>query len=203
MSDIFSISLSRTDIKEAGLFLSALDKKAHKFVRHALNRSIKGVTTDTAKLVPDEFNVKPGQIRKTSKTYNAGNSGRNSGNFKASAVFRGQKILAKHFSPRPNKRKNKQPEKGISIFLRKGEKFTIDGSFFGKSRKGVDQIYKRVGKPFYKNGRKTQHLAKPSLLSIPYMIKMSDIADEIQEGAIDRFNKNLKHNMKRALSKGI
>lgn len=197
MSDIFSISLSRTDIKEAGLFLSALDKKAHKFVRHALNRSIKGVTTDTAKLVSKDFNVTQKEIKKTSKTYISEKGESNS------VIFRGQKILAKHFSPRPNKRKNKQPAKGISIFLRKGEKFTIDGSFFGKSRKGVDQIYKRVGKPFYKNGRKTQHLAKPSLLSIPYMIKMSDIADEIQEGAIDRFNKNLKHNMKRALSKGI
>jgi hypothetical protein len=198
MKDSLSISISSEDIERAELFLSALGEQANKYVKHALNRSIKGVTTDTAKLVPGVFNVKSGSIRKTSKTYSAGKS---SGGFKASAIFRGKKVLAKHFSPKPGKRLKRQPQRGISIFLRKGEKFTLDGSFFGKNKKGENQIYKRIGTPFIRDGRKTQNLTKPSLLSIPYMIKMSETADEIQNRAVERFNKNLDHNMKRALSK--
>ncbi len=202
MSDLFSISINRTDIEKAELFMAALDKKAHSYVKHALNRAVKGVTTDTARFVPDVYNIKPGKLRKASRIFNAGKGGTHTGAFKASAVFRGNKILAKHFSPKPGRRLKRQPARGISIFLEKGKKFTLDGTFFGTNKKGKKQIYKRIGTPFYRNNRKTQNLAKPRLLSVPYMIKMSGASEEIRERAVERFNKNLDHNINRLLSKG-
>jgi len=189
------VTIDDRDIKDGIRRLQTIGPKAMGAVRRSLNRSIRGVKTDTAREIRREYNVRAKDVKESFHVNPARGD-----ELRAVATSRGSRIPLIAFSPRPSAPPTwrgvpiakRRPAEGVSVRIKKTREVR-PGTFTARMRGGHTGVFFREGKdrlPIYEDHGP----------SIPQMIEHdADALDRIRAGAVDRFNKTLDHEIDRVL----
>ncbi len=180
-----NLNIDTDGLKNAQLFFEVFGDKAKGALSRSINRTIQGVRTDSVKNVRENYNVKAASVRKGFSFKKA-----NRRNSNASALIRGSRISLREFGARPNSLRSR-PKVGLSVRVGRQRK-TIRGSFFSK------------GKHVFRRSEKTR-LPIEKLLgpSIPQMMNNIDVVSNVEKSAVERFEKNFKHEMSREIQRSL
>ncbi len=186
------VTLKAEDLEKASLFLKAFGKKAESGVYQALNRAIKGVRTDAARLVSSEYGFTKTAVK---KTFMIGRMG----NLEVFARSTGYKVPLYNFSALPRKPRYPGPPQGVSVKVKSTRKFIERDSggrlpFITKMSSGHIGVFRRTDN----ESLPIKELSGPSIPSV-LGTDNNEVKDKLQEGAVERFNKNLTHAIDRAI----
>ena len=199
--DGIEIKIDTADLERKVSVLSHIKGAAPKAISHAMNRAMDGIKTDAGKVVPKTFvNVDKEAVQKRMWVNRATRD-----NLTASIRRKGPRLQARRFPYDPNT--NPGVRGGQAVFLRprkdgggwhlKAER-RLSKAFVVMDKKGKMKrgpgIYRRIGKH-------RDRLTHAEGLSVPEMLEDAQIQKVLQEGAINRFNKNLDSNIAFELNK--
>ncbi|MCP3923336.1 MAG: hypothetical protein GY714_12200 [Desulfobacterales bacterium] len=180
-----NLNIDTDGLKNARLFFEVIGDKANGALARSVNRTIQGVKTDSVRSVRENYNVKAASVR---KGFSFKKANRRSSN--ASALVRGSRISLREFGVRPNSLRSR-PKVGLSVRVGRQRK-TIRSSFFSKGK----HIYRRVEK----SRLPVEKLLGPS---IPQMMNNEEVVNNVEKSAVERFEKNFKHEMGREIQRSL
>lgn len=176
------------NLDQASKFIKTFGAQGERGVSRALNRAIKGVSTDSVKLVREDYNVKARTIREGIKVRRA--TGKV---LEGAAVVSGRRIPLLQFSARPAKPGGRKPLKGVSVQVKHSRK-TIRHAFVARMKTGHTGVFQRETPSRLPIAEKFSY-AVPEMLDQPETIKV------LEENAINRFNKALDQEINYAFQK--
>ena len=184
-------------LSKASRIIDILGRNGEIAVVRALNRSVKGVKTDSVKAARSKYNIRASAVRKAFSMDLAGQK-----KFEARAVASGSRISLKEFSPRPFRVGGRRPAKGISVQVKRTRK-TIRSSFIAKMSSGHIGVFKRTGEFNRNNNPDLEKIEKLDSLSVPWMLnnEREKIYEVIKKGVEKRFERTLDHEINRTLQK--
>jgi len=201
------INIESKDLERAQKVLESLGDKAKPILAKSINRALQGIPKDTSMQARKTYNVKSTQI-KGSFTIERAKKNRLSG----FANAKGGPISLYHFGARPRKPGPPWPKQGVSVKVINRKK--IPGAFIGDQAAGGDPTSKlranyavfqrKTGRYMRTRTGKTKHsqyIKKLHGPSVPQMVDNKDVVDVAEEGAQERFNKTLDHEIDYTLSK--
>ncbi|MBP2655405.1 MAG: hypothetical protein H6Q73_2974 [Firmicutes bacterium] len=184
------IELSAEGIAKAHVLLSHIGNGAPKAISSALNRTIDGVKTDVTRKVTETYDIKAKDVRATLRVQKA-----NTDTLQASVSANGSPIPLIKFRVTPNK----PGQKKIGTLLRASVKRSggkpISGAFVAKFKSGHIGIMQRDGK----NRLPVKELYGPA---VPQMMSENKVREYVVDGAGERFEKRLDHEIEWLLNKG-
>lgn len=194
-----SLNLSLEGEQKAQTVLRTLGRKAEKPLAKALNRGIQGMRTDLVDGAREHYNVKAKTVRGSiSVTRARAHTARQSRRLDARINVSGSTLPLYSFGPRPRRPTPQRPPRvGVSVQVMKSSgRKKIPGSFIADLPTRGRGLYWRAGKA----GSKDKLIALHSL-SVPQMVDHEDVLERVENGAQDRFTRNLEHEIDYTLSK--
>lgn len=199
---------ARQQLGDLGRQFDRFPGELGKVIVRALNRTLKGASTQAVKLMSDRYNVKAGEAKRKVKEFQASRSRQ---------VIRleatGRPILLSRFGAKRKAVKAKRSAytyerrgktvsvgeskvrtyQGVTVkVLRAGRSRLIKGAFMGKPKNGVEMIFKNM------KGEKLEVLRGPSIASF---LARPEIEETIRSTAMERLARELKREAEFKLSK--
>lgn len=182
MREMVDISIDTQSLRNASRLLESMGDRARPLISKSLNRAGRGVVTDASRGVRQEYNVKARPIRESFSVHQASRT-----QLSVRVASTGSPISLYHFGPRP-RQPGRRPKRGVSVKVTDVRK-KIPGSFIANvgSTRGV----------FQRKGRSRLPILKLTGPSVPQML--NEVSSDLQQGAEERFSKNLDHEIERNL----
>lgn len=177
------VSISAEALERANAALKHINGAFPKAVASATNRTLEGMRTDAVNETKGRYFAKPGEIRKTLTLKRA-----STGNLGGAMVSRGGRKSLAEYRLTPSK-----PSKGKTIMgaVKQGGMKSL-GDAFLINRGGKYRPYRRTGP----GRRDIEPLISPA---IPQIIKNEETVKVMEQGAAERFEKRLDHEVLRLL----
>lgn len=201
-----SINVDAQQMGAAQKILEQMGRQANPIIARVLNRAITGVRTDITKNVRSVYNVKAQKVRRSISLDRASKQ-----KLFARADIRSERISLLHFGARPSSASARAPRGGVSVHV-KAARQRIPGTFIPSLPGGGTGVFWRVpGRHTTKRltggrspSKHTQAIQKLTGPSVPQMAENNNVLQGVQQGAVDRVQKNLNHEIDRyLLRKGL
>ena len=168
-------------------FIKAFGHAGKAGTARALNRAAQGVKTDAARETRKEYKIKARDIRDSLRISRA-----TPNKLQAMALGSGNRIPLVKFGARPAQPGGRRPAKGISVHVKSRK--VLKGSFVARTGSGHVGVFTRKGKASLPIEQKFGP-------AVPEMIGNPDVLERMTQGAKERFEKNLDHEINRSLEK--
>lgn len=160
-------------------------------VIRSLNRAMAGARTDVVKQARSRYNIKAGEVRRQMTVRKARGN-----NKTASLHITGYATPLYAYGARPTAPRHKNPPRiGASVMvMRTSGRLKIPGAF-------VADMPTRGRSLYYRPGKDRNKVVKLYGVSVPQMVDDDRSVAEVEQGARDRFNKTLNHEIERYFAK--
>ena len=198
-----SINVDAQQMGAAQKILEQMGRQANPIIARVLNRAITGVRTDITKNVRSVYNVKAQKVRRAVSLDRASKQ-----KLQARADIRSERISLLHFGARPSSASARAPRGGVSVHVKTG-RYRIPGTFIPRLPGGGTGVFWRVpgrhmslrltaGRSPSKHTQAIEKLTGPS---VPQMAENDNVLQGVQQGAVERVQKNLNHEIDRYLER--
>ena len=200
MSVGIRINIDTKDIKKKIKHLEGIKNGGAKAVMRALNRTVNGMKTDAAKEVSSRYTAKQKDVKDKLQTGKASMS-----NLSVALRSKGRPMASAKFRHTANKNPGKKKGKPVSLVAMKGQrlmKLHGDGkkstAFMASMKSGHRGIFQRIVNLGDKDREKIREVYSPGVVQ---MMDNKETREAIQNNAVNRFNKELDHQIKHLLDK--
>ncbi|MBP2654247.1 MAG: hypothetical protein H6Q73_1816 [Firmicutes bacterium] len=184
------IELNAEGIAKAHVLLSHIENGASKAISAALNRTVDGVKTDVTRKVAETYDIKAKDVRASLKAQKSTMATLN-----ASVSGKGSPIPLIKFRVTPNKLGQQRTGTVLRASAKRSGGKPIPGAFLAQFKSAHIGVMQRVGK----NRLPVKELYGPA---VPQMMSENKVRQYVMDGANDRFEKRLDHEIERLLNKG-
>lgn len=181
-----SLSLNEAQFKHAREALLHIPKGAEKAIARAINRALEGARTDAVKSICQEYHVKPTEVRRTFQIVRA-----RPDKLEAQIISSGGAIPLIKFkvSPKSPAKQNKKriaDRKRLVAGVRFGTNESMPFSFVIRAKNGYTGVFSRVGD-------RSLPLKQRYGPAVPQMLGHEKVLRFIEQGAQERLDKELQH----------
>jgi len=188
------IHLSGASLEQIERALSSFGPKGKQAVARALNRALTGVKTDAGKAIRKEYpGAKAGAIKKTFDVKKASKT-----HLMGMAKSKGHRQPLIAFGARPSRPGSRRPPIGASVKVTARKR--IKGAFVARTPSGHVGLFVRAGSYGRGGDAGAEKIRELFTFAVPQAAAwIEEHQGAISEGARDRFNKNLEHEMSRVM----
>ena len=191
------ITVDAEKIAEVERRLGEMRKQAPVVLYRALNRAAANVKTNASKKVRDSYTLRAKDVNETFSVRKASRS-----SLRASVTSRSGSIGLDKFKVRPLEPRHKKPPKSLKVQVKKeGGAKNLVGAFVAAV--SGNKVFQREKGSKHKKGRSGRWTELPIKRlfgpPVPEMLDRKSIREFVEQEAAKTFDKNLEHEIKRAL----
>ncbi|MEF3312617.1 phage tail protein [Paenibacillus sp. GYB004] len=191
------ITVDADKVKEIEQRLGEIRKQAPVVLSRALNRAAANAKTNASKKVRETYTLRAKDVNETFSVRKASR-----GNLSAAVTSRSGSIGLDKFKVRPLEPRHSKPPKSLKVQVRKeGGAKKLVGAFVASV--SGNKVFQREKGSQHKKGRSGRWTELPIKRlfgpPVPEMLDRRSIREFVEQEAAQTFDKNLEHEIKRAL----